>query len=287
MVTGKILEVSNELSLSLRHMNLYFKNRNWQAECFALKDRRLEEMQTWLPYVQEGALAVRFSPENSETVLQQFPHLPTAVRWLETADILILENGEWWPRLGIYDSLRKIIIENFRDLDIGLHCYVIGASHRGRAAMAAVTSLGFSKISLVDEDELKLKREVNYLKRYLLGVEIDSLPAQTLTIQTKAGALMVNTLSFQDNSAVLKDLSYFNFMNQGGVVVDISECCDKNSLLEEAKRADLKTLSGLAVQSKIDVDLLTKLFPDQYVTYEDYFESFSDNFELLKNSPSV
>jgi shikimate dehydrogenase len=287
VVTGKILEVADTLSLPSRHMNFYFQNRNYPSECVALKDRSLSDMTTWLPYVQEGALAIRYSPEESGIILQQFPHLPTAVRWLETSDMLVLEAGEWWPRLFIYDTLCKIVVQRFRDLDIGLHCYIIGANHLGRVAAAAMTTIGFSKLSLVDEDETKLAREVAFLKRYLLGVEIQGVPASTLTIQTKAGSMMLNALSLPDDSAVLKDLSYFNFMKRGGVVVDISECCDRNLLLEEAERADLKVLSGLEVQAQSDVDLLAKVFPDHYITYDDYLESFSDNLVQLKNSPSV
>jgi shikimate 5-dehydrogenase len=153
--------------------------------------------------------------------------------------------------------------------------------------MAAMASLGFARLSIVDEDEKKLHREVAFLKRYLLGIEIDLVPASTLTMQAKVGSLMVNTLVLSEESALLNDLSYFNFMNQGSVVVDVSECNGQSALLQEAERADLFFLTGLEVQSQIDVDFLTKLFPDQYITYEDYFESFQDNWELLKNSPSV
>jgi shikimate dehydrogenase len=150
-----------------------------------------------------------------------------------------------------------------------------------------MASMGFSRISIVDEDEVKLKREAAHLKRYLLGIHIETVAAGALTVQTNAGSLMLNTLVMPDDSPVLKDLSYFNFMTQGGVVVDISECCHENMLLEEAQRADLKILTGLEVQSQVDVDFLGKLFPDQYITFEDYFESFSEGLAALKNSPSV
>lgn len=287
MSGNKILEVGPELSRSSRHMNLYFKNRHWDTECLLLPDRDLAEIQTWLPYVEEGAVAFRLKPEDSAILLKLFPRLPTAVRWLESADTLVKENKEWWPRLFIYDTLRKVVIERFRDLNIGLHCYVIGANHLGRAAVAAMASLGFSKISLVDEDEAQLHKEVAYLKRYLLGIQLDAVPAETLTVQTHPGSLMLNTLKIENESSILKDLSYFNFMNQGAAVIDISETCSENQLLEEALRADLKVLTGLEVQAQEDVDLITRLFPERYVTYADYYESFVDHLEQLKNPPSV
>jgi shikimate dehydrogenase len=285
--TGKILEIGESLSLSGLHMNRYFQNRQWHAECVALKERELKDLKAWLPYVQEGALMLRVPPEESLAVLEHFPQLPTAVRWLETADSLVLENGQWWPRLQMYETLRQLIITRFRDLDISLNSYVIGANHRGRMAAAVMGHLGFSHVSLVDEDEDLLRREVEVLRRYLFGVEVEAVAAQTLTVQEKPGSLMLNTLTLQDDSTVLGDLSYFNFMKTGGVVVDISECEPHNRLLEEAERADLKTLSGLEVQARVDADILMKLFPDQYITYEDYFESFSDNLQVLKNPSSV
>ena len=196
--------------------------------------------------------------------------------WLQAADSLVFENNQWWPRLYLYDTLRSLVIGQFRDLDISLDSYVIGANKSGRAAVAAMVGLGFSHVSLVDEDEEKLEKEVALLRRYLFGVNIEAVPAHTLTVREKPGSLMLNTISLQDDGSVLGDLSYFNFMKTGGVVIDISECSAHNQLLEEAQRADLKTLSGLAVQAHRDVDMLVKLFPQQYITYEDYFESFSD-----------
>lgn len=285
--TGKILEIGETLSVPGRHMNLYFQSRNWHAECVALKERELKDLKTWLPYVQEGALLLRVPPEESPIVLEHFPQLPTAVRWLETADSLVYENGQWWPRLFSYETVRQLIITRFRDLDISLNSYVIGANHMGRVAATIMAHLGFSHMSLVDEDEKKLQSEVALLRRYLFGVQVEGVPAHSLTVQEKPGSLMLNTLQLQDDSAVLGDLSYFNFMKTGGVVVDCSECTAHNSLLEEAERADLKILSGLEVQARVDAEMLMKLFPKEYITYEDYFESFSDNLQSLKNSSSV
>jgi len=285
--TGKIFEIGEKLSLAGLHMNLYFKNRNWHAECVALKERELTDLKKWLPYVQDGALMLKIPTEESPVVLEHFPQLPTAVRWLETADSLILENGQWWPRLYSYETLRNLVITRFRDLDISLDAYVIGANHMGRVAAAVTALLGFSRIHLVDEDMNKLAKEAEVLRRYLFGVKIETIPAQALTVQERPGSLMLNTLKLQDDSAVLGDLSYFNFMKTGGVVVDFSECTMHNRLLEEAQRADLKTLSGLEVQAHLDASILMKLFPGEYITYEDYFESFSDNLQGLKNSSSV
>ncbi len=286
-VSGKILEIAETLSLSGLHMNHYFKSRNWQAECIALPGRELKDLKTWLPSVQEGALLLKVPLEGAGILLEHFPRLPTVVHWLEAADALVLEGNQWWPRLFLYDTLRTLIINQFHDLDIGLNSYVIGASHTGRAAVAALVGLGFSHVSLVDEDTEKLDKEVKLLRRYLFGVEIEGIPAHTLTVHEKPGSLMLNTMQLQDNSAVLGDLSYFNFMKSGGVVVDISECTNHNQLLEEASRANLKILSGLAVQAQRDVDILMKLFPKQNIGFEDYFEKFRENMSMLKNPSSV
>lgn len=286
-IAGKILEVGEDLSLSFQHLNHYFQTRNWQAEAVALKGRGLHDLQEWLPFVQEGALMLRVPPEDSKVVLEHFPQLPTSVRWLEVADSLVFEDQEWWPRLWVYETLRRLVVDRFRDLDISLDSYVIGATPLGRAAVAAMAGLGFSRISLVDENERRLQAEVTLLRRYLFGVTIEAVPAQMLTLRDQPGSLMLNTMNLQDNSTVLGDLSYFNFMKSKGIVIDASACCPHNQLLEEAQRADLRTISGLVVQAYRDVDMLTKLFPQQYITYEDFIESFNDVFPSLKNPSSV
>jgi len=252
-----------------------------------LRGRRGVDLLEWLPYVASDASALRFQIESSAEIVQHFPRLPTDVSWLEASDTLLYEDGEWWPRIFLLEALRKIIIHRFHDLNVGLHGYVIGGTRAGRIAAAALASLGFAHIHIVDENEKALASEVALLKRYLLGIQISGVPASALTMQTHAGSLMLNTIKMQEQSPLLKDLSYFNFMNQGGVVVDISACEEQNLLLQEAQRADLNVLTGLEVQAQLDVDFLSKLAPGQYITFEDYYESFVDNLAQLKNSPSV
>lgn len=287
MVKVKILELSDELSISCRHMNLYFQNRLWEAECSPLKGRSGLDLLEWLPYVEGGATALRFQIESSADIVRHFPRLPTDVRWLEASDTLLFQDGEWWPRLFLLETLRKIIIHRFRGLNVGLHGYVIGGTRAGRVAAAALAGLGFTHIHIVDEDAQLLTREVAFLKRYLLGISIEGVHASALTVQTQAGSLMLNTVQMAEQSSMLNDLSYFNFMSKGGVVVDISGCSRQTLFLQEAERADLNIISGLEVQSQIDVDLLSKIVPGQYITFEDYYESFCDNFAQIKNSPSV
>jgi shikimate 5-dehydrogenase len=168
-----------------------------------------------------------------------------------------------------------------------MSAYVVGATHKGRAVAAALAALGFSKIRFIDHESSRLDVELPLLKRYLFGVDISSVDATALTMETIPGAVMLNTLPMQDHGTALKDLSYFNFMKKGSVVIDVAECTNRNTFLDEAESANLKTLSGLQYQSQFDVDLLQKLFPQQYITFEDYFESFLDHFDSLKNRPSV
>lgn len=287
MAVSKILEIAAELSISSQHMNVYFQNRQWPVECQALPDRDPAELTKWLPYVEADALAVRIDPEVSERVLQQFPRLPTHVNWLATTDVLVLENKEWWPRLFNYETLRRVLIQQFPEVDTSLCAYIVGATHSGRSAAAALAALGFSQIRFVDHDSERIEAEMKILKRYLFGVDISSVDATALTMETIPGAVMLNTLPMQDHSTALKDLSYFNFMKSGGVVIDTSECTSRNAFLDEAESANLKILSGVQYQSQLDTDLLQKLFPQHYMTYEDYCESFIDHLEAHKNQPSV
>jgi shikimate 5-dehydrogenase len=287
MAASKVLELRSELSLSSLHMNAYFAQRHWDAECIALPDREPSELTKWLPYVQENALALRFDPELSTEVLPLLPRLPTNVNWLETADCLIFENKEWWPRLFLYETFRTVLIQHFSEVDTTLCAYVVGATRKARAAAAAIAALGFSHIRFIESDSERLETEMKLLKRYLFGVEISGVDPETLTMESIPGSMMLNTLPMQDHSTVLADLSYFNFMKQGSVVIDAAECTERNSFLAEAESADLKIFSGLQYQSQLDVDLLKKIFPQHYITYEDYFESFADHMNTAKNQPSV
>lgn len=287
MAQTKIFELGESLSLSSQHMNLYCENRHWDLRCELLPEREWSDLKNWLPYVEAEAAALRLPLAASPEVLKNFPNLPAMVRWLECGDSLVHENKEWWPRLFSYEALRKLIIQHEPNLDISHSAFVIGSGRAARLAAAAIAALGFSNICLVDENTDALQAEAVYLRRFLLGVEIGEVEAHTLTRRKTAASLLVNTMAFQDDSTVLGDLSYFNFMSAGGAVVDFSEVTLTSTLLEEARQASLSVLSGVELQCQWDVDFLKAIVPQNYITFEDYLESFSEMLSKAKNSPSV
>jgi hypothetical protein len=287
MAADKIFELGTSLSLSGQHLNLYFENRQWPQRCVLLQDRAVSNLSEWLPFVADEAMALRLPVEKSDEVLRQFPRLPADVSWLATTDILYFEKNQCWPRLQTFDTIKGVLVHRFNDVDTSLCAYIVGATHKGRAAAAALASMGFTHLRFIDNRPELMNEELQLLRRYLFGVEISSVDAESLTLETIPGSLMLNTLPMQDHGTVLKDLSYFNFMKRGGVVVDTADCNQRNAFLDEAESAGLRILSGIEYQAQSDVDLLHRLMPGQYVTYEDYLESFTDSLDVLKNPPSV
>ncbi|MBO9666377.1 MAG: hypothetical protein J7501_06145 [Bdellovibrio sp.] len=194
------------------------------------------------PEILKDADLVLFSFAQSNELLPLLSVLPSLVRSLGCFDAYAPDDGKWYPRAFLYEAIRKVLIENARDLDTRAPAFVVGSGEEARVAAAVCANLGLQEIYLIGEDTVALQEEAKILTRNFLGIQFKILPIEELTIQAISASLVINTCDLRPQEALLNDLSYFNFMKTGGYALDAYLGVLHSDLLEEAERAELKVL---------------------------------------------
>lgn len=236
--------------LASKGVNLEIEDLQWQLP---------EEMYLLLQDSKSKAQAVLVDPQISEAFIEQLPAAPSSIMSVLCTDCLILENGQWWPYLLVKKVLHELLIQRGKSLNIRESAYVVGEGANLRILISIVAQMGFSKIFAVSENKEDLEKQTKYLKKKFVGIDMRSLPADGLTMQTVGGSLIISSYDLSEKQALATDLSYFNFMSKNGLVVDINLFPIHNPMLEEAHRAQLQTISGSDILGLIQDVFLQKI----------------------------
>ncbi|UYL08518.1 hypothetical protein B9G69_015855 [Bdellovibrio sp. SKB1291214] len=246
---------------------------------------QLEHHQEYKKDLLNNADTALFSFEQSRLLYPSLRVLPTQVRLLECFDNYLPEDGKWYPRLLFYEAIHQVLVARARDMDIRVPAFVVGEGECLRIAAGVCAELGYAEVYLIGENSAQLHREARILSRGYLGIKFKVLPIEELTIQAVSASLIINTVHLPSGSELLKDLSYFNFMNTGGYAFDCHLGNLHSELMEEAERADLKVLHPTDLLQALVEIVLEKLKQSQLVSRENVSEWVTAFKE--QNSPSV
>lgn len=170
---------------------------------------------------------------------------------LRCYDTLIKQGEFSIPRLSLLEALNSAIVRYGHDFDIRKSAYVIASSYQGLVCAAVCAQLGFQKIVLVDDDMDRSLTSTKILKRSYFGLETKSITSDLITAQREPGSIVINSVELSDHSNLLSDLSYFNFVAQNGVIVDISSESANSPLLKDVVEANLRSVNSLQFLSEL------------------------------------
>ena len=216
------------------------------------------------------ATLICFHPNYSEQLLPALPTLPTLVKAVQAFDSFVFEDGDWYPRLHCFEVLRDLLVQRAQSLDIREPAYVIGSSKVAQIAVAVAIYLGYSEVIVVGESQAELDILSTQVGRGFIGVKIKTLLVSDLTLQTTNSALLINTVPLDEEASLMSDLSYFNFMQREGIVLDLGKLAAKNHLLEEAEKAELRTVPTADFACRFDLSLLGRLVGERKELLESY-----------------
>lgn len=163
---------------------------------------------------------------------------------LRCFDCLVRHVDHVIPRLISLESLNTTIIHKAHDLDIRQAAYVITDSFQGLVSAAVCAQLGIQKIVLVDDDLDRSLIVTKILKRSYFGLDVKSITSDLITTQRQPGGIVINTVQLENNPVLLSDISYFNFVAQNGIIVDISREIKSSPLLKDVEEASLRSING-------------------------------------------
>lgn len=204
---------------------------------------QVEVAEKYTSSLQAQADALLLSPELSEQVLPGVSLVSSQVRSLWALDSFFKDEAGWMCRVLEFEALRDILVSRAKEMDILKPAFIIGDGAKVRISAAVLADLGFAEIYLVSEDETALNENAAQISKSYIGLHFHPLLAQELTMQALNASVLINTVDLSANAPLLNDLSYFNFMERGGLVFDYNlENYGNHSLLDEAERAELVLL---------------------------------------------
>ena len=278
------ISFSSEFSLLMRHLKLFFDEINKPIELEKVELIADDNEDYHLDSKLKGFDVVHVDFNSSELIMQSWPSSPTLIRQLRCFDYFVKIQDQIWPRLFLYDTLRRLIVDRSRQHDIREAAYVVCDDLIGRVLVTLMIHLGHKKVFLVSEDEKFIAEEVEKLRRVNLGVEIVGLSTQHLTIQTTRASILINTLNLEKDSQILNDLAYFNFMQKEGLVLDLNLEQTQSLILDEALKADLKTIDSSLVAATYNFAIIEQLGLSPFCSLQNYYKSWKDFVATLAPS---
>lgn len=228
----------------------YFSDSEYRLlfECLQQKAKGTEwvqlEHETWK---NEKCRAYFLSQSASPEILASTTRLSSEVRSTGACDVLVREQETLWPHNILAEVCLELIVERAPRLDTQSFAYVTGSGPWARTMIAELIQMGFSKLCWVADNVDDIQPAVAELRDAFFGIQLYTLPSEDLTLQANNGSLLVNTISALENPDFVADLSYFNFIQKGGLVVDLQLLPEEKSLLFEASQVGILTLNGTEV----------------------------------------
>lgn len=288
-MTKKILtRFSSEASArSLSYMQQYFKPLGVELEVEELN--LTEEQMTPKDFIERAKTAdcVRMDMALSSSLIQKTPALPELIDFLQVADAFFPVNGRWWPTLLVVDAVKSLIIKRAKALEINDTAYVIGSGPLALSMATIVLGLGYSKLKMVSDSLGESEADIAKLKRYYLGVQIQHVDAAVLTAENSPSSCLMIAQDLQDNPTLLTDISYFNYMKRGGLVIDLNLGQGTSVILEEAARAELKVLGAVDIYSFLNVEFVNRLGLGDKLDMKKFEEGWAEFVKEDKNQTRV
>ncbi|MEQ1879281.1 MAG: hypothetical protein ABL958_21780, partial [Bdellovibrionia bacterium] len=73
-------------------------------------------------------------------------------------------------------------------------------------------------------------------------------------------SLVVNTTPLVENNEIVRELQFYNFMKEGGAVIDMIMVPPVTPLLEEAEQIGAKIVRGFEIAAEVDAVWVKKAF---------------------------
>lgn len=189
---------------------------------------------------------------------------PAEVIEVGLADSLIVQQKTGWLRCFLRIALRQLIMEKAPSLNTHASCYITGSGSITRLCSVVAIQMGFRHLVFVSADHHEAAAEIRALSRLFFDLDLKLLKESELTLQPNNGSLLMNTVNAENGGMIYEDLTYLNFLEKEGLVVDLSMSAEgPNPLLEETENAGLKSLKNHEICGVRDWLFLQSLLAEQ------------------------
>jgi shikimate 5-dehydrogenase len=235
------------------------------------KEEITEDFDFLLKWAMSEFDSIRIGSPFNERVTYSLPEVPAEILTYRSADLLVKENNKWWPRSLMKESLvRQIGLR--QEISIMEPVLIVGASDHSRAVIAALIHAGFSRVNVTDRFNERGEHLVSQLQKQFFSVKFDYTPQVSLTTLPGIYSLVVNAALEIDETELISDLSYFNFLSPKGVVMDLDISRQDTQLISAARQVEATVIEGLDLCVDRDLLWVEKVWPGLKLDRAHYFQ---------------
>lgn len=256
----KVIEISQNPFMERAELLMEFCRKQGIADfVYECKEASGDDFPTALAEAKTQANAIRIGSPFSETIIPTLTDFTNEIQTIGACDFLERERDHWWPRNFLNRAFLKTLSDSVGRVDINHTAFVVGCGAAARSVVAALVRVGFTKVTLTDKFTERGMEAVETLKKKFFQIQFEFAPLQAITTLPGVHSLVVNTTPLVLENDLLDELYFFNFLHEGGVVVDLQLVPSKTPLLLEAETWGARFLSGDFVAAQADALLVHHL----------------------------
>ena len=201
----------------------------------------------------EKFFALRVGPPFGELVTHHFFYESAITMSLGAADTLIPSHGKWWTRSCLFQAFHYLFSDRGESFNVQSTALVVGAGAAARVVISVLIKIGYKHIKITNRFRDQAFNLIADLKKSYFGVHFEFVSVSQLTLLLGTNSVMVNTTPCAPGNELTKELMYFNFLEPGGEIWDLTFSPADTELILEAEQIGAKVVRGFEVASWADV----------------------------------
>ncbi|MFN3454245.1 MAG: hypothetical protein ACK41T_04740 [Pseudobdellovibrio sp.] len=186
---------------------------------------------------------IELGEEEARNLFSFFKVLDVKTQTLGCFDSLIRINGVYKPLQLDSLSFIHFLQQSKVILNATLSAVVVGCPDKLMMYGMDLSKLGLNRIYLVSPENKNLKGRIEHLQKTLLGVHIEQVMTDKISDISDSCGLLIVDFDKAKNSELVQDLTYFNFLAEKAIFLDIRGYEDFE-LSSEAEKASLQVLKS-------------------------------------------
>lgn len=191
---------------------------------------------------------VWLSQNSSFELLESLSSLPVNVRREGFCDWLSRGSGQnWYPHQQFEVSFRQLLSSQVLHLSTRSVGYVSGRGSWARHGLSVLSRLGFERLVWITPESMP----TNWQQELgLWSTQIEIVPSHQLSLRPNDGSCLLSFEDLAQQKELAQDLSYLNFLQTGGLVLEASLVEEESPLVQEAKNLGLRLITRKQILQK-------------------------------------
>ena len=198
-----------------------------------------------------SARSIRFGDEFGEELTRDSVEYPAQMLSLRACDALDFDGARWWPRSWLFEGVLRAVAHDVQAIDFERSALVIGCGPKARAAVAALTKIGFNKFNLLDRNDGASRAFAAELSKSFFRATFASAPKLSVSQLPSSHAVVVNAAPVATTELGV-ELMHMNFLSPGAWWIELVPGDHEAPLLVEARGAGARVLPARNVIARAD-----------------------------------